>query len=694
MRDYVFIEGGLQLTFRVFDGGRVALTYFGADTGAEECPGGREVGESGEKFDGTGMSPVEIALSGSGFIGHHGGKKTRGAASEALRFSGLEDFSDAGHRHVVLKTESEELYAEMHCIFFGGTARTYSAVRAKKTVTAEYISSLNLPVLFEVKEKRCYEDIRWFVPHNSWHGEAQWRDYSLSQLGLTGCHDNCTLKRIYFCNTGSWSSKEYLPAGFLTDGGGKWCNWQIEANGSWYAEVGGGKDRIYCTLSGPTFAESGWRITLRPGERFETVKAAVTFGADIEDCVKKMTEYRRSCFAVYPADAALPAQYNGYMHANWEMPQTERLLAQIDRTAELGLPYFVVDAGWFCKGDRDFWPILGDWLHPEEPFSMPLKEIFDHARGKGLKCGLWIEIEDVGAECAALPRLASMLMKRDGVPVCENDRYFLDFSLRETREYATEVIDFLVEKYGVGYFKIDYNTDCISGGNADAESFGEGLLRHNRAYLAWLRGIREKYPNLLIEGCASGGLRSDYATLYECALGNISDQVHYDRVPYIVSNAAAYLVPEHTGVWAYPREGASAEEIRMNFVNAAFFRLQLSGALDKMDEAQMQEIREGVAFCESLRDFRRHATAFFPLGFCKFFDETVAYGYRSGEKAYLAVYHLGGAKRKEIPLSFRGRARVAYPAAGGAAVDFSDGVLIVSFQGERDACIVELRGEI
>ena len=47
MRDYVFIEGGLQLTFRVFDGGRVALTYFGADTGAEECPGGREVGDSG-----------------------------------------------------------------------------------------------------------------------------------------------------------------------------------------------------------------------------------------------------------------------------------------------------------------------------------------------------------------------------------------------------------------------------------------------------------------------------------------------------------------------------------------------------------------------------------------------------------------------------------------------------------------------
>ena len=219
MRDYVFIEGGLQLTFRVFDGGRVALTYFGADAGEEECPGGKEVGESEEKFDGTGLSPVEISLSGSGFVGHHGGKKTQGAATEALRFSGFDDFADGGYRHVVLKTESEALSVKSHYVFFGGAVRTYSAIRAKKTVTPEYISSLHLPALFSVREKKRFDDIRWFVPHNSWHGEAQWRDYSLSRLGLTGCHDGCTLKRIYFCNTGSWSSKEFLPAGFLTDGG-------------------------------------------------------------------------------------------------------------------------------------------------------------------------------------------------------------------------------------------------------------------------------------------------------------------------------------------------------------------------------------------------------------------------------------------------------------------------------------------
>lgn len=696
MRDYVFIENGLQLTFRVYDEGRVALTYFGLAVAPEECPGGKELpaeelDEKPEEREGRGRSPVEISLSGSGFTGHHGGRKTGGAASDRLRFSGIEERREEEGRHIVVKTGSDELFAKMHYIFSCGAVRCYCEVTARKRITAEYISSLNIPALFSAEEKSRYDEIRWFVPHNSWHGEAQWRTYSLADLGLTGCHDYATLKRIYFSNTGSWPSKEYLPAGFLTDGR-VWFNWQIEANGSWYTEAGAIRDRIYFSLSGPDFAESGWRLTLEPGEKFETVKAAVTFGRSMEDCVAAMTAYRRKHFVRYAADAELPSQYNGYMHANWDYPKTERLFAQIDRTAELGLPYFVVDAGWFCKGDRDFWPILGDWLHPEEPFTVPLRDIFDYARGKGLKCGLWLELEDVGTECACLPRLQGMLMRRGGIPVCENRRYFLDFSLPETRAYATEIIDFLVEKYGVEYFKIDYNTDCISGGDEHAESYGQGLLAHNRAYLSWLGEIRKKHPDLLLEGCASGGMRLDYATLYEYALGNISDQVHYDRVPYIVANAAAYLVPERTGVWSYPKENADAEEIRMNFVNTAFFRLQYSGPCDEMNEAQKKEVKEGIAFCESLREFKRRATAFFPLGFCKFFDDTVAYGYRSEDKAYLAVYHLGGAREKRIPVSCSG-ARVVYPLSGKAVCRLEGGELAVTFGADKSACVVELTGE-
>ena len=695
MKDYRVIENCLQLHFCVNDEGRVALSYFGAAADKAPCKE-REALEKrteGEETFTEGMSPVEISLSGSGFKGHHGEKKIGGAASEKLRFVDFFDEREEEGRHILLLLESEELFVRVHYIFCGQlpVLRTYCEVKAKKKVRLEYVSSLHLPAVFPARGGKDYDEIKAFIPHYTWHVEAQWRESTLAELGLTGCHDDFTVKRIWRANTGSWSSKEFLPAGFLSDGKSVY-HWQIEANGSWYAEIGNCKDRLYLALSGPTFSESAWALTLQAGETFETVKAAICLSDGIDGCAAAMTAYRRRYFAPYPADEGLPAQYNGYMHSNWDTPDAERLLKQIDVAAKLGLPYYVVDAGWFCK--EYFWRTLGDWTNPQEPFEgTSLKGIFEYARSKGLKCGLWMEIEDVGVDCPCLSLLEPMLMKRGEYKVCDNERYFLDFSLEATREYMAKVLDFILNTYGVEYLKLDYNVDCPVGGDNNAESYGQGLLMHNRSYLQWLAEMRRLHPRLVLEGCASGGMRLDYATLYEYALGNISDQVHYNRVPYIVSNAAAYLVPEHTGVWAYPLADAGRKQIDMNFVNSAFFRVQYSGPCEKLGEAQLAAVKRGLEFGERMRRFAATASPFFPLGFCRFFDKTVAFGYRKGKEAYLAVYNLGGEKRKEIPCPFGiTAAKIAFPLDGGAECKASQNVLSVVFAEEEDACIVELKG--
>jgi alpha-galactosidase len=51
-----------------------------------------------------------------------------------------------------------------------------------------------------------------------------------------------------------------------------------------------------------------------------------------------------------------------------------------------------------------------------------------------------------------------------------------------------------VNDYGVGYVKMDYNVDSLQGTEIDADSFGQGLLEHNRAHLAWLDGVLSRYP--------------------------------------------------------------------------------------------------------------------------------------------------------------------------------------------------------
>ena len=46
-----------------------------------------------------------------------------------------------------------------------------------------------------------------------------------------------SFKKFCVSNTGTWSTKSYLPMGALKNKDGTFVLWQIEANGSWSYEM-------------------------------------------------------------------------------------------------------------------------------------------------------------------------------------------------------------------------------------------------------------------------------------------------------------------------------------------------------------------------------------------------------------------------------------------------------------------------
>ena len=82
---------------------------------------------------------------------------------------------------------------------------------------------------------------------------------------------------------------------------------------------------------------------------------------------------------------------------------------------------------------------------------------------------------------------------RHGKRIYDRSRYQLDFRNPKVIAHANEVIDRVVNEYGVGYIKMDYNIEPGIGTELQADSYGEGLLAHERAYLAWL-DVRQIYP--------------------------------------------------------------------------------------------------------------------------------------------------------------------------------------------------------
>jgi alpha-galactosidase len=69
------------------------------------------------------------------------------------------------------------------------------------------------------------------------------------------------------------------------------------------------------------------------------------------------------------------------------------------------------------------------------------------------------------------------------------------------------VVERLINEDGVGYIKMDYNTDTLEGTSQNADSLRQGLLEHNRAVLGWLDGLLDRCPDLVIENCGSAGGR-------------------------------------------------------------------------------------------------------------------------------------------------------------------------------------------
>ena len=125
-----------------------------------------------------------------------------------------------------------------------------------------------------------------------------------------------------------------------------------------------------------------------------------------------------------------------------------------------------------------------------------------------------------------------------------------------------------------------------------ADSFGDGLLQHERAYLDWLDKVFERYPDLVIENCSSGGLRMDYALLSRCSIQSTSDQEDYHSYAMIAANAPTAVTPEQAAVWSYPLKDAGREECIFNMVNAMMLRIHQSGHLAEISPEGYALVKE------------------------------------------------------------------------------------------------------
>ncbi|MDA8290726.1 MAG: alpha-galactosidase [Actinomycetota bacterium] len=677
-------------------------------------------GAQGTPRAGTALPLVDVVVAGVG-RGWCGGRYAESVVGERMRHDRHRRGEDGSWSVLEVSLVDAETGLRVDVVYRllrgHGALTTFARLRndSDAVLVVDAVTSLLLPGLDGPSGDLA--DVSLHYAENSWLAEGRWRAVPLRAVLpdlARAAHEHDSRGRFGITSTGSWPSGTHLPMGASVGAEDVSFAWQVEHNGPWHWQVGEFSARdprdagtkasgtgAYLAALGPTREEHDFSARLAPGEVFESVPATIGVSRrGLAGSFAALTAYRRAARRPHPDHERLPVVFNDYMNTLMGDPTTARLLPLVDAAAEVGAECFCIDAGWFASLGEPWWQSVGRWTPSTDRFPSGIGEVLGAIRERGLVAGLWIEPEVVGVDSPVAGELpAEAFFARDGVRVLEQDRYLLDLRNPAARSHVDSVVDRLVDELGIGYLKIDYNVDTGVGTDARGEQAGTGLLGHNRAVLAWLDSVLDRHPGLTLESCASGGLRTDFATLGRCQLHSTSDQQDFRRYPPIAAAALAAVPFEQAANWSYPQPGDSEDEVAFKLVTGLVGRMYLSGHLDRMEPRRRALVSEAVALHKELRTELSRSHAFWPIGLPGWEDAWTAVGLASERVAVVALWHRGeksGEKSESVAfvlpeaVARLGDPEILFPSSSSARLAFerSESRLEAHLAATPSACLV------
>ncbi|MBR4378081.1 MAG: alpha-galactosidase [Bacilli bacterium] len=679
-------QNNLKIEFLIDDEKHISYSYFGSkDQNYIDFPG----------F----FSPLcQIETSEHTHDGSHCSKHLLSPFSIQSKYVSHKEIISKNKRELIITLKDECWENQIHYVFYNNVNgfSTFSVLKniSPTPLHLEYISSFYL-YGFNGGKTNESDGLYLHKATNSWHCEAQWRKTSFLDLGLFNGNQIHSMKSFKISNTGGWSTKDYLPMCVIENQNTNTSLLgQIENNGSWNIELGDHLNHYYLSMHGPEFGNNQFIKLLKPNETFQTVQASVTLGKDFEETIQEITKLRRHL--IKPSDDLkhLPIIFNDYMHALWDGQKEQDIIPLVDIASKVGADIFCIDAGWF--GQIPWTDEIGEW--EEDPTNYPtlgLKGVCDYIYQKGMKPGLWVEIECMGLKCNLINKLPDdWFFIVNGHRAIRNNRNILNFANPEVYKWAMDKVCKLIDNYQLCYLKNDYNVDTGVGNEYNSDSLGEGLLKHNRAFIRWLIELSNKYPHLTIENCGSGGCRMDYEMLKVCPIQSTSDQTDYRKYPYLSSNVLTAVLPEQAAVWSYPvnvielkDQPVTNEIIATNMVNAILGRIHLASFINKLNDEQLDLIKEGLAFIRSISNFKKEAVPIYPNGISYFYDKEVVGGLINDKEGVLCIWNTSGNSR-EITVNLEKYGitdvEIAYPKSLKTNYQFNKTNKVLTFKTEED----------
>lgn len=266
----------------------------------------------------------------------------------------------------------------------------------------------------------------------------------------------------------------------------------------------------------------GWGISphcfqwdLLPGESFVTPQAVMTLS---ENGINGMAANFHDFVNYHIIPPAFRGTERPVVLNNWEATMFDfnrrKILSMARQAAQLGVELFVLDDGWFGNRNHDK-AGLGDWVVNEKKLPGGIGRLAKDINRMGLQFGLWFEPECVNPDSQlyrAHPDWAIHIPGREAS--LGRNQLVLDLTRPEVREYIVDAVDRVLCSANITYVKWDYNRHISDVFSPALSHQGQFFHRYILGLYNILRRLfREKHPDILLEGCSSGGNRFDLGML-------------------------------------------------------------------------------------------------------------------------------------------------------------------------------------
>lgn len=296
----------------------------------------------------------------------------------------------------------------------------------------------------------------------------------------------------------------------------------------------------------------GFAKQLRPGAEVEAPHVVLALGgeANLDTVSADLTRVGRRHWVPRSELAdRLPIEWNHWWPYEDHSIDEQVFRANVDIAAELGVEVCTLDAGWFGAPGAPWTDLRGDWdVVNEARFPNGIRALSDYVHDKGMRFGLWCEIEALGRRAELAERHPDFPALRDGAPLG-----YVCLGNPDAADWAFRTLDRLVSVDGADWIKLDFNVDPGSGCDRTdhGHGSGDGLFEHYNGYYRLLDRVRAAHPDLVLENCSSGGLRIDLGIMRHTHLTFLSDPDWPEHGLQLLWGASIMLPPNQLLHWGY-----------------------------------------------------------------------------------------------------------------------------------------------